>query len=139
MSHKLSLLSLIACTLLIGACSHYDMPAAADLDQRLETQLTNNGIKQFSFTIERIRAPGMEGRHSRASFANGRKKYKNPAQRNRDLKDFAQTLLAAKMLASGYCTSGYILYEELLSVGNYKSRGECNEGAGTDSDKLVSG
>ena len=94
MSHKLSLLSLIACTLLIGACSHYDMPAAADLDQRLETQLTNNGIKQFSFTIERIRAPGMEGRHSRASFANGRKKYKNPAQRNRDLKDFAQTLLA---------------------------------------------
>ena len=138
MSHKLSLLSLLACTILIGACSHYDMPAAADLDQRLETQLTNNGIKQFSFTIERIRAPGMEGRHSQASFDNGRKKYKNPAQRNRDLKEYAQALLAAKMLASGYCITGYILYEELLSIGNYKARGECNEGASTANDKPVS-
>ena len=138
MSHKLSLLSLLACAILIGACSHYDMPVVADLDQRLKTQLTDNGIKQFSFTIVRIRAPGMMGRHSRASFDNGRKKYKNPAQRNRDLKDFAQTLLAAKMLASGYCTSGYILYEELLSVGNYKARGECNEGVSIDSDKRVS-
>ena len=138
MSHKLWLLSLLACALCIGACSHTDMPAVADLDQRLQTQLADNGIKQFSFIIERIRAPGMEGRHSRASFANGRKKYKNPAQRNRDLKDFAHALLDAKMLESGYCTTGYILYEELLSVGNYKARGECNEGVSPESDKWIS-
>ena len=119
-------LFLIGC--LLQACSHYDMPNVDDLEQSLATHVTASGIKQFEYNIQRIREPGMSGRHSRERFDNGRRKIKTPAERNRDLKQFAHSLLKQKMLETGYCLSGYILYEELLSVGNYKARGECREG-----------
>lgn len=132
MSHKIYLMSLLILAVLFTGCRHHDMPGVEDLSQRLETNITDSGTKQFEFTVKRIREPGMEGRHSRERFDNGRKKVKNPAERNRDLKEFAHSLLKTKMRETGYCTSGYVLYDDLLSVGNYLARGECKEGVGEE-------
>lgn len=129
MSHKNYLMSLLILAIFVSGCRHYDMPSVDDLSQHLQTNITASGIKQFEFTVKRIREPGMEGRYSRERFDNGRNKVKNPAERNRDLKEFAHSLLKTKMSETGYCTSGYVLYDDLLSVGNYLARGECKEGA----------
>lgn len=136
MSHKIYLMSLLILTVIFSGCRHHDMPDVEDLSQRLQTNITDSGIKQFEFTVKRIREPGMEGRHSRERFDNGRKKVKNPAERNRDLKEFAHSLLNTKISETGYCTSGYVLYDDLLSVGNYLARGECKEGFGEESFPL---
>lgn len=115
--------------LLLSACGrHYDMPAEENLQQRLETQITADGSKLFTFYIDRVQEPDMVGRNSRDKYDNGRNKYKNPAERNRDVKEYAQALLAAKIKASGYCVADYVLYEELISLGRYKARGECEQG-----------
>ncbi|WP_142903946.1 hypothetical protein [Exilibacterium tricleocarpae] len=120
-------LAVAATVLMVAACSNLQEAPGEDMDERFYTEVTDQGLQQFTYTLRKRGASRNDvGPVLRQSGVDANRDGARGSRKDRQrFEEQVVAWMETQLADSGFCRHGYFLIDKDIALGEARIKGEC--------------